>query len=263
MPYAFYLLKILGKLLLPPAAMIAGFVLAGALALLGRRRLAKIVALLGIAHTVVLSMPPVADLLMQGLEHEARLAAQAAAPCCYDSIVVLGGAMLPALPPYFPEPSLTEASDRVWQAARLYRRGVAPRILVSGGSVLLEEGRATTSEAEAMRVFLVDLGVPREAIVEEGKALNTIQNIALVRELVKDKPVALVTSAYHMPRALMLARRAGLEVGAFPVDWRAAPEGHSDWENWMPSATALQTSGQALWEYMALAFDFRVRSLGP
>lgn len=263
MTLTFIILKILGRLLLPPAPMVVGLLVGGLLALVGFRRLARLIVALGIAHTAILSLPPVADMLMHGLEREARQEMQAAKPCCYDSIVVLGGAMLPALPPYFPEPSLTEASDRVWHAARLYHRGVAPRIVVTGGSVLLEEGRQTTSEAEAMRAFLMDLRVPAEAIVEEGKALNTIQNIALVRELVKDKPVALVTSAFHMPRAMALARRAGLNVSAFPVDWRGAPDGHSDWENWLPSATSLQTSGQALWEYMALAFDFRVRSLQP
>lgn len=260
---SFDFLKILGQFALPPASLVLGLLVAAVLAVLGLRRLGRVVAFLALAQTIAFSMPLVSDLLMSPLQREARSEARAAAPCCYDSIVVLGGAIAPAMLPDFPDPSLTSASDRVWHAARLYKLGVAPRIIVTGGSVLLEQGRPTTSEAEAMRRFLTDLGVPREAIVEEGKALNTIQNIRLVRELVKDGKVALVTSAFHMPRALRLARLAGLNVSAFPTNWQGTPEARLGWENWMPSSSAQAISGQAMWEHMAWAFDFRVRSLAP
>ena len=260
---SFALLKILGQMALPPASLALGLFVAAVLAVLGFRRLGRVVAFVAVAQTIAFSMPLVSDLMMLPLQRAARVEAQAAAPCCYDSIVVLGGAVVPPMLPDFPDPSLTNASDRVWHAARLYKRGVAPRIIVTGGNVLLNEGRPTTTEAEAMRLFLTDLGVPRDAIVEEGKAINTIQNIRFVRELVKDKKVALVTSAFHMPRTLRLARLAGLDVAAFPTDWQGGPEARLGWENWVPSAAAQAISGQAMWEYMAWAFDFRGRSLVP
>ncbi|MCX7364392.1 MAG: YdcF family protein [Alphaproteobacteria bacterium] len=260
---SFAFLKILGQLALPPASLALGLLVAGLLAVLGFRRLSRAAAFVAVAQTIAFSMPLVSDLMMLPLQREARREAQAAAPCCYDSIVVLGGAVVPPMLPDFPDPSLTNASDRVWHAARLFKRGVASRIIVTGGNVLLDEGRPTTTEAEATRRFLTDLGVPREAIVEEGRAINTIQNIRFVRELVTDKKVALVTSAFHMPRALRLARLAGLDVAAFPTDWQGAPEARLGWETWMPSASAQAISGQAMWEYMAWAFDFRVRSLAP
>jgi uncharacterized SAM-binding protein YcdF (DUF218 family) len=144
------------------------------------------------------------------LQDEARTAAKAAPACCHDAIVVLGGGIGPATPPV-PEP-FTDSAERIWHAARLYRRGLAPRIIASGG------GAADMSEAEAMRLFLTDLGVPAQAIVLEANSLNTIENIRHVRTQVKDGRVALVTSATHMPRALRLARTAGLNVAAFPTD---------------------------------------------
>ncbi len=49
--------------------------------------------------------------------------------------------------------------------------------------------------------FLVELGVPDGPIVSEGASNSTVENIFSVRKMVGDKPVALVTSGYHMPRA--------------------------------------------------------------
>ena len=63
--------------------------------------------------------------------------------------------------------------------------------------------------------------MPSEAIVSEGSSLNTLENIRNVRAMVGDGRVALVTSGYHMPRALKIARQGNLNVGAFPTDWPA------------------------------------------
>ena len=260
----FVLLKFLGQLALPPASLALGLVVAGALALLGLRRLAKLAAVLAIAQLLVLSLPPVADALMKPLQDEARAAAKVAPACCYDAIVVLGGGIAPAAPPYTPEPDLNDSADRIWQAARLFHRGVAPRIIVSGGGPQARPGDPKVmSEAEAMRIFLLDLGVPSEAIVLEDRSLNTIQNIRGVRELVKGGRTALVTSASHVPRALRLARTAGLNVEVFPTDWVPPAEVRASWENWLPSLGALQMSSAALWEIMANAFDRRGASLAP
>jgi uncharacterized SAM-binding protein YcdF (DUF218 family) len=253
----FVLLKFLAQLALPPASLAVGLVVAGALALLGLRRLARLVTVLAIAELLFLSLPPVADALMASLQDETRAAAKAAPACCYDAIVVLGGGIGPAQPPHIPEPHLTDSADRIWHAARLYHRGLAPRIIASGG------GGGAMSEAEAMRLFLTDLGVPTQAIVLEEASLNTIENIRQVRTLVKDGRVALVTSASHMPRALRLARIAGLSVAAFPTDWGPPAEARPSWENWLPSMSALSVSSIALLEIMANAFDRRGESLAP
>ena len=253
----FIFLKFAGQLALPPASLLLGLVVAGLLALFRFRRLAKVVFVLAFVETLVLSLPPVSDALMRPLESEARTEAAKAKPCCYDAIVVLGGAIAPAAPPFFPDPDLADAGDRIWHAARLYHRGVAPRIIVSGGSFSAQVGGPATTEAEAMRQFLMDLGVPSAAIVEDGRSLNTIENMANVRALVQDKPIALVTSGFHMPRALRLARRNGLNAAAFPTDWRVPYEVRPPWENWIPGIGAQAHSGLALWEYAALLFDFR------
>ena len=253
----FYLLKLLVQLALPPASLALGLLVAGVLMLAGLRRLARVVVALAIAELLVLSLPPVSDALMATLEDRSRALAEAAPACCYDAIVVLGGGIGPAMPPHVPDPYLTDAADRIWHAARLYRRGLAPRIVVSGGGV------AEMSEAEAMRMFLTDLGVPAEAIVLEGESLNTIENIREVRTLVKGGRVALVTSASHMPRAMRLARTAGLNAAAFPTDWVVVPGARLSWQDWVPSLSGLSISSVALVEILANTFDRRGDSLAP
>jgi uncharacterized SAM-binding protein YcdF (DUF218 family) len=254
----FVSLKFLAQLALPPASLAIGMVVAAVLALAGLRRLARLVVVLAIAELLLLSFPPVSHLLMARLQDETRVAAKATPACCYDAIVVLGGGIGPAEPPHIPDPHLTDSADRIWHAARLYHRGLAPRIIVSGGG-----GSGEMSEADAMRLFLTDLGVPREAIVIEGASLNTIENIRYVRKLVKDGRVALVTSASHMPRALRLARTAGLTVAAFPSDWGPPLEVRGALDYWVPSLSALSVSSIALLEILANAFDRRGESLAP
>jgi len=253
------LLKFLGNAALPPTSMVLGLVIAAVVALLGWKKVARIVAALSVLQAALLSLPPVADLLIAPLQNEARAAAAKASPCCYEAIVVLGGGIRPAMPPELPDPDLPASSDRMWQAARLYRRGLAPKIIVSGGDILGQYGGAPTAstEAGAMTQFLTDLGVPGSAIVSEAEALNTRDNIKRVHAMVQDKPVALVTSAYHMPRAMRLAARYGLNAMAFPTDWETTWETRPIWHNWLPTQEAQAVSATAIWEYLALAFDYR------
>jgi uncharacterized SAM-binding protein YcdF (DUF218 family) len=253
----FTVLKFLTQFAMPPASMAVGLLLGGVLVVVRLRRLGMLVAALSIAQTLVMSFPPVADALLEPLQDKARAAAAQAPACCYDAIVVLGGGMTPAAPPFLMEPDLSDAADRIWYAAQLYRRGVARRIIVSGGSLLPLGGAPATTEAEAMRRFLVDLGVPPEAIVSEGNSLNTLENIRNVRQMVGEARVALVTSAYHMPRALKIARQGNLNVGAFPTDWRLPPEARPSWENWVPSIAAMAWSSISLREHVALLLDRR------
>jgi uncharacterized SAM-binding protein YcdF (DUF218 family) len=253
----FIFLKFLSQLALPPASLAVGALAGLVLMALRWRRLGRLAIALAIAETIVLSFPPVSHALMTVLENQARAAAANAPPCCYDAIVVLGGGILPAMPPARAEPDLTDSADRMWEAARLYHRGVAPRIVVSGGGFMAPAGHPETTEAEAMRRFLIALGVPDGAIVSESASLNTIDNMRNIHAMVKDQRVALVTSAYHMPRALRVAANEKLNVAAFPTDFRAVPSTRPPWDNWVPSADGLATSCVALREILAIAFDRR------
>lgn len=259
----FVILKILATLMLPPASLAIGVLLWLLLRVVGWRRLAAVPFGLALLQILILSFPPVAGLLNRQLEEKASKLVSGNQPCCFDAIVVLGGSIAPAAPPYTTEPELNDASDRIWQAARMFKAGAAPRIIVSGGSFVEQEGGPATTEAEAMRRFLLDLGVPSDAIVSEGKALNTIENIRNVRELVKGGRVAIITSAFHVPRAAKLARQGGLNFAIFGVDWSIPDDAIAWWEAWLPSVTALGESNLAIKELVALNIDRRGDSLAP
>lgn len=252
----FLLLKLLSSALLPPASMVVGLLAGAAFFAFGARRAALLVSGLAVLETAALSVPPVADALIEPLERQARAAAQLAPSCCFTAIVVLGGAVLPATPPFTMSFELNDAADRIWYAAELFRRGVAPEIIASGGDARTNRPPGGNTEADAMRQVLLTLGVPDEAIVREGRSRNTRENFAYIRPLVRDQ-IALVTSAYHMPRALKLAHQMHIDAAAFPTDFRIPAGARPPWRNWLPNVEALTTSNYALWEYIALAFDYR------
>ena len=250
---SFYFLKVLTQLITPPGMLATGLLVGAVLVALGFRRFGRFIATLGIAQSILFSLAPVADALLIPLENEARRLGAEAPTCCYEAIVVLGGAVRLPHPPARPLPDLVESSDRVWHAARLFKMNVAPKIILSGGSA----DESLGSEATAMRLFLVDLGVPDDRIVLEGRSINTIGNIREVRALVGTARVAIVTSAFHMPRVMKLARAGGLNAYAFPTDWRGLPEERPGWIALLPSLDSMMDSWTAIKEHIAMNLDFR------
>jgi uncharacterized SAM-binding protein YcdF (DUF218 family) len=83
--------------------------------------------------------------------------------------------------------------------------------------------RTEGAEAPYALRFLRGLGVPPGRLIPEDRSRNTVENAVFSKELAAPKEGErwlLVTSAYHMPRAIGAFRRAGFEVEAYPVDWR-------------------------------------------
>jgi len=110
---------------------------------------------LGWAWLLLWSLPVASDALRASLEDRAGGRALADLPA-RPVAVVLGGGVSGARPPQRPDPDLGSAADRLWHAARLYRAGLAPHLLLSGGHVRTGGG----SEAQAMRRVMLDLGCP-------------------------------------------------------------------------------------------------------
>ena len=87
---------------------------------------------------------------MQPLEDEARAeAARRRRPAATTRSSCWAAASAPPVPPLRPDPELNDSADRVWHAARLFHRGVAPRIIVSGGSYPVASGRRAADQTEA------------------------------------------------------------------------------------------------------------------
>ncbi|MGC9521332.1 MAG: YdcF family protein [Anaerolineae bacterium] len=175
-----------------------------------------------------------------------------------DAIVVLGGGTRQQLPPR-PTHELGEAGDRVVYAARLYRAGVAPVIVVSGAhGPLSNDGQMP--ESQAMADLLVFFGVPREAIITEDTSQNTYENgVESARLLAANglSEIVLVTSAMHMPRAYGVFEKLDLSVIPAPTDYVLT---RSDWAfytqprldiqvmNLLPAAEHMELTEKALKE---------------
>ena len=159
------------------------------------------------------SMPLVADALGSSLESEFPPESVEQLPQA-DAIILLGGGMSAATNVY-PYANICAAADRAWHSARIFKAGKAPMIVPSGVGCDCTEVP-----------FLVDLGVPRGAIRAEVESRNTEENAKFVAELLKDRDhpkVLLVTSSWHMRRALLMYRRyaPNLEIVPAPCDYES------------------------------------------
>ncbi len=119
---------------------------------------------------------------------------------------------------------LHESADRVRYAAELARAFPETPVLVSGGVALPRPG--AVSEAVLMAELLGEWGVPASRLILETGSRTTTENArnaaALSARKPEDakRPFLLVTSAFHMPRAVGAARAQGLHVLPAPTDWR-------------------------------------------
>ena len=183
------------------------------------RRAGRFFATVGIMLLLLAGLSPLGNILLYPLEERFPLWDGArGAPA---GIVVLGGAISPDVSAAHGTPALTEAAERLTVIAELAQKYPTARIIYSGGNarLLLVEG----NEAEYALKLFESFGIARERLTPEDKSRNTVQNALFSKALAEPKPGErwlLVTSAYHMPRAVGIFRRAGFTVEAYPVDWR-------------------------------------------
>ena len=191
-------------------------------ALLLRTRFARAGWRLAIASLVLLAIvgfSPLGNALIIPLE--GRFPVWDAARGAPDGVVALGGAVTPDVTAARNEPALNEAAERMTAVVELARRYPAARIVFSGGDAGFGYGGGNESEA-ALRLF-ERMGIPPGRILTEDKSRNTVENAVFSKRLAAPKPGErwiLVTSGYHMPRAVGVFRQAGFPVEAYPVDWR-------------------------------------------
>ena len=224
----YYLNKIIGAFLNPLGIGLLLMLLAIALARLKRRRLSCMCGLLSIAWLWFWSTGAAGRWIGLSLEREFPPQLAEAMPNA-DAIVVLGGGVgLNTNTCSYAK--LFASADRGWHGARLYKAGKAPKVFV-------------TCEADAL--FMVDLGVPRSAITVNDKARNTEEEASGFRFQVssfrgkvsgfksqvsttepetcdlKPEPIRpkilLVTSAWHMRRAMLMYERYAKGVEVIPA----------------------------------------------
>jgi len=142
-----------------------------------------------------------------------------------DGIIVAGGILDPKQSKLRGQPALGGAVERLTAMVRLAHRYPQAKLIFSGGAG--DPAHPELREAHYIAPFLKDMGLDPARVIFEDKARNTAENARITRQLAKPKAGEswlLVTSAFHMPRAMGTFRQAGWDIQAYPVDFSTPPE---------------------------------------
>ena len=225
----FFLSKTIGVMLLPSNLLIGigifgTILLLTRLAWLGRRLVAASVLLLAVG-----GFSPIGNLLLYPLE--SRFPSWDDAQGAPDGIIVLGGSIEPDLSAVHGAAVFGPSVDRLIAAAELAHRYPKARILFSGGNPGLDATNPAREADFALPVF-ESFGISKDRLIMERRSRNTQENAEFSKALLSPKERErwlLVTSAYHMPRAVGIFRRAGFAVDPYPVDWRTGGRANLLW----------------------------------
>jgi uncharacterized SAM-binding protein YcdF (DUF218 family) len=177
-----------------------------------------------------------------------------------DAIVVLSGGTLPRIPPRSTI-EISEAGDRIFYGAELFRRGRAPQVIVSGD--VATGGVAPRPAAEDMAELLETVGVPAPAIVLERKARNTHDHAVYLCPIFLERRIGrvlLVTSAIHMRRAVAVFHRScpAVEYIPAPTDFRETEGVSVVWYRHLigliPTSRSFLDFSDAVHEYLGIAY---------
>jgi uncharacterized SAM-binding protein YcdF (DUF218 family) len=219
----YYASKVLW-ILAQPSNLIVFAIALGVLALLlGRRKLARWLLYPASAALLLISVLPVGQWLLLPLEN--RFLPPVDPPVDVDGIVVLGGGIDLGVSERRGMATFGDTGERFISVVELARRYPGARVVFSGGQGWLAATDLT--EAKVMRGFLRTHGLADGRVIFEDQARNTYENAQLAKRLATPEPGErwlLVTSAFHMPRAVGAFRQIGWPVIPYPVDYRTSGE---------------------------------------
>jgi uncharacterized SAM-binding protein YcdF (DUF218 family) len=209
-----------------------------------RSRSGAVLIVAGSGFLLVLSFPITSHLLLHSLETQAgsyeNPASLKASGVTY--IVVLGGAG--SSDELTPADRTGSSIFRVLEGVRLWHELPGSQLVLSGSGFPLE-----ANSPDLMKAFPLGLGVPAEALTIYAKAWDTAHEAEIFSELLGDAPFALVSSAYHMPRAMREFRSRGLSPIASPCEFKTKVP--PPWYRYfLPNAMALVDSQLAMHEYL-------------
>ena len=252
----FILKKYIGGLLLPLPFLLLLMGLALCLLWFSRwQKSAK--ALLSVSWLVLLliSLQPVADKMLKPIEDSYPTWRGSEK---VDYIVVLGGSYT-WNSEWAPSSNLINNSlPRVTEAIRLWQANPSTKMIFTGA-------RATTnpvSTAEAGARVAESLGVPRSQIIVLDSPKDTEEEAAAVAKTIGQQPFLLVTSASHLPRAMIFFRHAGLNPIPAPANQLAIASPLNPWERIIPAPVWLMHSDRAIYESVGRVWQWLKGSSG-
>lgn len=216
----FYASKIVWFFLQPSTFLILIFMFGFSFYHIGRKRLGIRILIAAVALYTIAGLSPLANALMMSLEYHYPKADIRNVEDI-DGIIVLGGVVDALVAGSDGEIPLNEAAERLTESAALAYRFPNARIVVSGGDGALIY--QSSDEASIAKRFYTRIGINPGRIEIETGSQNTWQNAVFTKKLINPQPGErwlLVTSAFHMRRAMGCFRAAEFDVIPWPVDFR-------------------------------------------
>ncbi|WP_375364121.1 envelope biogenesis factor ElyC [Klebsiella grimontii] len=252
----FTLKKVLGGMMLPLPLLLLLIALGIALLWFSRfQRTGKLCVSLGWLLLLLLSLQPVADSLLKPIEDKY--------PTWRDEkrvqyVVVLGGGYT-WNPNWAPSSNLINNSlPRLTEGIRLWYENPGSKLIFTGAAAKTNP----VSTAEAGARVAESLGIPRSEIIVLDKPKDTEEEAAAVKEAIGDAPFLLVTSASHLPRAMIFFRRAGLTPLPAPANQLAIESPLNPWERAIPSPVWLMHSDRVDYETLGRIWQWLKGSSG-
>jgi uncharacterized SAM-binding protein YcdF (DUF218 family) len=220
----FYVAKVLW-VLLQPSTLIALLIAYGSILIwTGWARWGRRFVSIGAILLLIAGLSPLGNALILPLEDRFPRT-DLDQPPPPTGFIVLGGAEDRLVGLARKAPTLNEAGERIVETVVLARKFPEAKIAFSGGDAGILY--ASDSEAVGAKHMLTDMGIAPDRLILEANARDTYENaVYLKAELDRlgllgfGKRWVLITSAYHMPRAMGAFRKAGFEVEPWPVDYR-------------------------------------------
>jgi uncharacterized SAM-binding protein YcdF (DUF218 family) len=208
----------------PSHLILWGIAAAAVLLFLRRERAAKWCATASAAFLICLGMLPFGVWIAQPLENAFP---RPDWPARVDGILVLGGGLDTPILRSRGAVGADIAIARDVSAYEVARRYPNARVVFTGGSWDPKGGEDSESIAAA-HVFR-QMGLDPRRLTLEGRSRNTWENFQFSKEIAKPKPGdvwVLATSAYHLPRAMRIAKRVGWRMVPWPTDYLTARNTH-------------------------------------
>jgi len=189
----------------------------------------------GILVYYVFSITPVSDFIIGRLENEFEVLDVSEIDKAETIVVLSGGSKSDVL-----------RSSEVLRISTL--KNHSPTLIISG-----TESIADRSSLSAVESFFINRGIPAENIYVEDESKNTRENASRVTEKIGEEPFFLVTSAYHMKRAVTEFEKNGANPIPAPTDFRQRRTEYR-FGDYLPSSENLRKSDLALHEHFGILY---------
>lgn len=213
----------------------------------GRRRIGAWLMLTAAAIVYLGAIGRVGNALLGSLERQYPPLRDTSLPVVGD-VMVLGGGYEPGGNIPVTAALNQDGLVRIVEGVRLARRLGAVRLIVSGGAP-----PGQTPSALGYAELARGLGIDDSALLVLDAPLDTGAEARSVAALIGAAPFILVTSAYHMPRAMRLMKRAGAHPIPAPTGQLAREPANHGWREWLPNSGGLGKTERAVHEYLGLA----------